>query len=255
MEKQLLDSLEQLLRRQRSHFLRDFRRAEEGLETAASEREIELEEHAQEEQTVRLLTQLDDQTLHNVREIDAALQKIIDDTYGKCESCHRPIPIARLRSLPATRFCHGCAERIEKRPPAPPPEFEAPSEAPIPADLSLLDDREMTEATIEFLKEDRRVDMQELHLVCRKGVVYLSGKIPSDAEHQILLHTLTDVLGFKEIVDHLDVEGLLWQTERRAKEPVAEVKQRWEDDMGTEDAVESHEEGKEFVPPAKPTPD
>jgi hypothetical protein len=97
--------------------------------------------------------------------------------------------------------------------------------------------------------------MQELHIVCRQGVVYLSGKIPSEAEHKILLHTLSDVLGFKEIVDHLGVEELLWQTERRARDLPPEVTTRWEESPPTEDVVESHEEGKEFVAPGKPQPD
>jgi RNA polymerase-binding protein DksA len=113
MNEELLESLAQLLREQRKHFLREFRRAEEGLEVIAEERESELEEHAQEEQTARLLTRLDDRTLHAIQEIDAALQRILDRTYGKCEGCHRPISIARLRSLPATRFCRSCAPGSE----------------------------------------------------------------------------------------------------------------------------------------------
>jgi len=83
MKKEVLDSLQRLLREQRDHFLQEFRRAEEGLDVIAEERESELEEHAQEEQTARLLTRLDDRTLHAVKEIDAALQKILDGTYGK----------------------------------------------------------------------------------------------------------------------------------------------------------------------------
>lgn len=209
MKKELLDSLGQLLRQQRSHFLQEFRKAEEGLETTAAEREIELEEHAQEEQIEQVLTRLDDQTLHNVREIDAALQRIIDGSYGKCESCDKPIAIARLRSLPATRFCHDCGERNEKPAPTELEASEAPSEEPVPADMSLLNNEELTEATLEYLREDRRVDMHELNLVCHKGVAYLSGKVPSEAEHQILLRTLTEELDFKEIVDRLDVERQL----------------------------------------------
>lgn len=256
MDKEFLDGQTRLLRQQRDHFLQKFRRAEEGLAAMAAEREIELEEHAQEEQSALFLIRHDDVTLAAVKEIDAALQRILDCTYGKCERCRKAISMARLRNLPATRFCRACAGRNEKRPTPAATGFEAPSTAPIPGDLNLLDDRELTEETVAHLKEDGRVDMQELHLVCRKGVVCLSGKIPSEAEHQILLHTLTDVLGFGEIVDHLDVERLLWQTERRAKEPVPEAAlQRWEDPPGTEDVVEANDEGKEFVAPGKPTPD
>jgi DnaK suppressor protein len=255
MDKELFDSLAQLLREQRRHFLKEFRSAEKGLDVIAEERESELEEHAQEEQTARLLTRLDDQTLHAVQEIDAALQKILDGTYGKCEACHKPISLARLRSLPATRFCRGCAARSEGQRVAAGAAPEAPAAAPLAADLSLLSDREVIEAIQDHLKEDGRIDMEELHVVCRKGVVYLSGTLPSEAEHQILLQTLTDVMGFKEIVDHLEVEELLWQTEKRTREVGPELTPRWQEPPASEDIVESAEEDKEFVAPAKPTPE
>jgi RNA polymerase-binding transcription factor DksA len=255
MDKELLDSLAQLLREQRNHFLQEFRRSEKGLEAIAEERESELEEHAQEEQTARFLTRLDDQTLRAVQGIDAALQRILDGTYGNCEVCDKVIPIARLRSLPATRFCTTCAAQREAQPVIGGAETEPAPPASIPADLTLLNDRELAETVHEHLKEDGRVDMEELHFVCRKGVVYLSGKLPSEAEHQILLHTLTDVLGLKEIVDHLDIEELLWQSDRRARELPPEQTARWEDTPGTEDIVESNEQGTEFIAPAKPTPE
>jgi DnaK suppressor protein len=255
MDKEALNSLAQLLRQQRNHFLQEFRRAEEGLEAIAEERESELEEHAQEEQSARFLTRLDDQTLAAIKDIDAALERIIKGAYGVCENCHQTISIARLRSVPATRFCTTCAAESQTQPVTGGIETETAVAAPIPADLTLLNDQELTETIRAHLKEEGQVDMQELHLVCRKGVVYLSGKIPSEAEHHILLHTLTDVLSFKEIVDHLDVEELLWQTERRTRETAPEVTQRWEDLPGTEDIVETNEEGREFVAPAKPTPD
>jgi RNA polymerase-binding transcription factor DksA len=254
MNEELLESLGQLLREQRKHFLREFRRAEEGLGVIAEERESELEEHAQEEQTARLLTRLDDRTLHAVQEIDAALQKILDRAYGKCEGCHKPISIARLRSLPATRLCRRCAALGEVQSVTAGIAAEAPSTAPVPADLSLLSDPELVEAIHEQLKQDGRLDMEELRVVCRKGVVYLSGALPSEAEHQILLQTLTDVLGFKEIVDHVEIAELLWESDRRTRETPPQATMQWEDSPGTEDVVESTEEGKEFVAPAKPTP-
>jgi len=254
MKKEALDSLEQRLREQRGHFLQEFRRAEQGLDVIAEERESELEEHAQEEQTARLLARLDDQTLHTVKEIDAALQRLLDGTYGKCEVCRKAISIARLRSLPATRFCRRCAAQSESPPITAGGAAETPPEGPAPADLNLLSDQERTEAIREHLKEDGRIDLEELHVVCRKGVVYLSGVLPSEAEHEILLQTLTDVMGLKEIVDHLEIEDLLWQTERRTREVGPEIIPRWQEPPSTEDIVESIEEDKEFVAPGKPTP-
>lgn len=43
-------------------------------------------------------------------EIDAALRKVRHGTYGLCESCHTPIPRARLRALPFARLCIRCKE-------------------------------------------------------------------------------------------------------------------------------------------------
>jgi RNA polymerase-binding transcription factor DksA len=81
------------------------------LEACAEERESELEECAQEEQTALYLSRLDDRALRAVQEIDAALQRILDGAYGNCESCHTPIDEARLSALPATRICSKCAGR------------------------------------------------------------------------------------------------------------------------------------------------
>jgi len=255
MNKEHLDSFAQLLREQRNHFLQEFRRVEQGLDVIAEERESELEEHAQEEQTARLLARLDDQTLQAVKEIDAALQRLLDGTYGTCAGCHRAIAIARLRSLPASRLCRRCAAKSETPSVAAGVATETPPEGLVPADLSLLSDPELTEAIKEHLKEDGRIDLEELHVVCRKGIVYLSGVLPSEAEHQIVRQTLTDVIGLEEIVDHLEIEELLWQTEKRSRKEVApEIIPRWQEPPGSEDLVESMEEDKEFIAPAKPTP-
>ena len=113
MKKELLNSLADLLRSQRRKYLQEFRKAEAGLDSIAEERESELEEHAQEEQTARFLSRLDDRTLFAVKEIDAALERIIKETYGVCESCRKTIAAARLRALPATRFCRRCAGENE----------------------------------------------------------------------------------------------------------------------------------------------
>ena len=85
-------------------------------------------------------------------------------------------------------------------------------------------------------------------------MVYLSGVLPSEAEHQITRQTLTDVMGLREIVDHVEIEDLLWQTEKRTKPLGPELISRWQEPPGTEDIVESSEEDKEFIAPAKPTP-
>lgn len=43
-----------------------------------------------------------------IEEIDAALAKIEDGTYGTCESCGNPVPKARLEAIPHARLCVTC---------------------------------------------------------------------------------------------------------------------------------------------------
>ena len=43
-----------------------------------------------------------------VDEIDHALAKITNGTYGTCENCGQPIPKARLKALPYARLCVAC---------------------------------------------------------------------------------------------------------------------------------------------------
>ncbi len=49
-----------------------------------------------------------------LREIDLALRKIEDGSYGICEGCGKPIPKRRLDVLPYVRFCTKCQENLER---------------------------------------------------------------------------------------------------------------------------------------------
>jgi RNA polymerase-binding transcription factor DksA len=51
---------------------------------------------------------LSGQALLAVEEIDDALKRIVDKTYGYCERCFQPIPKPRLRALPYARLCVAC---------------------------------------------------------------------------------------------------------------------------------------------------
>jgi RNA polymerase-binding transcription factor len=46
-----------------------------------------------------------------LNDIDAALAKFENGTYGRCEVCGGPIAEARLEAMPAARTCITCASR------------------------------------------------------------------------------------------------------------------------------------------------
>ncbi len=47
-------------------------------------------------------------------EIDEALRRIYNKTYGKCESCGKKIGEERLKAVPYARLCVQCKEKEEK---------------------------------------------------------------------------------------------------------------------------------------------
>jgi RNA polymerase-binding transcription factor DksA len=46
-----------------------------------------------------------------LRDIEDALAKLDDGTYGRCESCGGEIGDARLEAMPAARLCMSCASK------------------------------------------------------------------------------------------------------------------------------------------------
>ncbi len=48
-------------------------------------------------------------------EVDEALARIKDGTFGSCTSCKKPIPATRLKAIPHARTCMKCQEKIEAK--------------------------------------------------------------------------------------------------------------------------------------------
>lgn len=73
----------------------------------------DLPDHAAAVPTARLASRLAGQDKRELDEIAAALRRLLSGTYGACESCHDPITLARLRAVPAARYCLHCQEAKE----------------------------------------------------------------------------------------------------------------------------------------------
>ena len=54
---------------------------------------------------------LSGQLSETLTDIEDALVKFDEGTYGECESCHRQIPEVRLEAMPAARLCIECASQ------------------------------------------------------------------------------------------------------------------------------------------------
>ena len=49
-----------------------------------------------------------------LREIEAALERLDDGSYGTCKPCGASIPQVRLKAVPWARYCIDCQERVEQ---------------------------------------------------------------------------------------------------------------------------------------------
>ena len=67
------------------------------------------------EAVATLLSRLSVQEKRELDEVYAAQARLETGTFGICEGCGRPVPLARLRALPAARTCVACQAREEER--------------------------------------------------------------------------------------------------------------------------------------------
>jgi DnaK suppressor protein len=66
-----------------------------------------------------MFVHLDERRKQRIEEIDRVLQRIALGTYGLCERCGEPIPIARLQALPTACVHVQCADDAQEPPPTP----------------------------------------------------------------------------------------------------------------------------------------
>jgi DnaK suppressor protein len=62
------------------------------------------------EKNVSILESIDEQ----LKEVDAAFERLDNGTYGICQACGQPIEPARLEQRPFARFCLEDQQRIER---------------------------------------------------------------------------------------------------------------------------------------------
>jgi DnaK suppressor protein len=57
---------------------------------------------------------LSDRERVKIKQVDDALDRLAEDTYGVCESCGLEIAEERLQAMPFTRLCRDCQQEQEK---------------------------------------------------------------------------------------------------------------------------------------------
>jgi DnaK suppressor protein len=55
-----------------------------------------------------------DQTRQQLSQVDAALRRVDEGSYGQCEQCGQPIAAGRLEARPTATTCIACASRASR---------------------------------------------------------------------------------------------------------------------------------------------
>ena len=113
MDKQKLEYFRNLLLKQRLQATEDLRadkatalEGNDGVEDSGEMSELDLNRSTALDLAGRQ-TQL-------IEEIDEALQRIEDGTYGQCFSCGKPLDEERLKAVPTARYDAACQAAIEE---------------------------------------------------------------------------------------------------------------------------------------------
>ena len=115
MSRQIIEELAQNLSHTRSSLLQEVAESQDEIKAVLEQQESELEETAQKDRITRLTSRLKERDRQKIREIDGALDRMTAGIYGKCERCGQAIGFDRLRVLPTTTLCIGCATARETK--------------------------------------------------------------------------------------------------------------------------------------------
>ena len=112
----LIEECEKRLLEEREKIVRSYFEKQETQQRISEEYKepSDMEDLGQMTYTEAMLDKLSQRDMFILREIDYALEKIKNGTYGICEGCGVDIPEERLCAIPWTRFCAKCAEQYEQ---------------------------------------------------------------------------------------------------------------------------------------------
>lgn len=116
--KRELSALVRELERERERVrtrLADRKKDEESLESVMREEPMDMAERGADVTNVREALALDEIAVRRLASLDQALDRAIQGHLGECSRCGDAIPVLRLRAMPGTTLCIGCARAESRR--------------------------------------------------------------------------------------------------------------------------------------------
>ena len=107
-------ALRQRLEKQRDEILSMYKQDLRAGQESADDGTEDIVDRANNAYNRELMFSLSDSERNTLLQIENALRRMDEGTYGRCANCGQNIAIARLEALPWARFCVDCQELAER---------------------------------------------------------------------------------------------------------------------------------------------
>ncbi len=115
MDKQLLQAFRKKLETQRHDTLQSLARVQKEGRSLGQDCPSDNADRSVTTFSREFLFERSTQRKHLLRNIEAALDRIHEGTFGECANCENQISSRRLEAMPFTAYCRECQERLENR--------------------------------------------------------------------------------------------------------------------------------------------
>ena len=114
LDKRTIDRFKKLLLKEREEIMGDVKQIHESSQEVGQDGIQDIGDEAANVYNKQILLTLNENERLRVKEVDEALDRMENGTYGICEECGEPIGLKRLEVKPVAKYCVPCKTKLEK---------------------------------------------------------------------------------------------------------------------------------------------
>jgi DnaK suppressor protein len=115
LDKKTISHFKKILLKEREQILGEVRQIYESSKEMGQDGIQDIADEAANIYNKQILLSLNENERTRLQEVDEALDRIANGTYGICEECGEPIGLKRLEVRPVAKYCVPCLTTLEKR--------------------------------------------------------------------------------------------------------------------------------------------
>ncbi|MGQ9508398.1 MAG: TraR/DksA family transcriptional regulator [Thermodesulfobacteriota bacterium] len=114
LDKKTLERFKKILLREREQIVGEVKQTYESSQEVGQDGIQDIGDEASNIYNKQILMSLNESERLRLQEVDEALDRIENGTYGICEECGGPISLKRLEVRPWAKYCVPCLTKLEK---------------------------------------------------------------------------------------------------------------------------------------------